>query len=124
MFTLGNSTLSNLRTRCLISVAATAVAVIASADPVHALDAWLDAGTGMKIRTERPPSFAQSFDPRSGRTVKVIDNRDGTRTVTSPVSYGSTADASLMRIDDLPLFKAKVQNCCRPFADDCPASRR
>jgi hypothetical protein len=82
------------------------------------LDGGRDAGGDMKIRpgTERPPSFAKVYDPDNGQTVTVVDNGDGTRSVTSPVSYGSTPDAGLVRVDDLPRIKAKVQRDCRLLA--------
>ena len=82
------------------------------------LDGGRDAGAGMKMRpgTEKEPSWAKSYDPDNGQTIKVVDNGDGTRTITALVSYAVTPDGAIIRIDDLPRIKKKVQADCRLLA--------
>ena len=82
------------------------------------LDGGRDAGGGMKIRpgTERPPSWAKSYDPDNGQTIKSVDNGDGTHTITALVSYAVTPDGGIIRIDDLPRIKKKVQADCHLLA--------
>jgi len=75
-----------------------------------------EAGHGMRVRagTDKPlTDWVEVYDPDAGQTVKSVDNGDGTHTVTALVSYGSTPETGLVRVDDLPRIKAKVQNDCR-----------
>jgi hypothetical protein len=72
-----------------------------------------ETGNGMWVRHDRALSWVQIFDPDNGQTIKSVDNGDGTHTVTALVSYGSTPETGIVRVDDQPRIKEKVQKDCR-----------
>jgi hypothetical protein len=73
-----------------------------------------DIGGGMRehFGTGGVPSWIILYDPESGQTVKRVFNGDGTFVDTATVSYGSSAQSGLVRVDDLPKVKKQVKDNC------------
>jgi hypothetical protein len=82
------------------------------------LDGGRDAGAGMKMRpgTEKRPSWAEGYNPETHQTWRRTFNGDGTFVDTAVVSYGWTEDTGVVRVDDNPKIKAKIQNDCHLLA--------